>query len=123
MKFRKNCEIIWKDKKRIWGMPISFTRYYIVKKPDEWVKLFSDVGFLSSTVEEANIYRCYDVKLTVTLMDKIFKTGTLIVKANDDSTPEIYIRHIKNAYKVRDLISSLIEQERAKKKVGITEFH
>ena len=34
MKFDKDCEIIWHDRKRYWGMPISFTRYYIVKKEE-----------------------------------------------------------------------------------------
>ena len=37
MKFDKGCEILWKDRKRHLGLPISFYRYYIVKKEGEWV--------------------------------------------------------------------------------------
>lgn len=122
MKFDKDCKVLWKDKKRYFGMPISFTRYYIVQKDGEWLKFFSDIGFLSSLIDEVNIYRCYDVSLKQSLFERMFGTGTILVKANDDSTPNMYIRSVKNPYKVRDMISSLIEQERAKRKVGITEF-
>ena len=122
MKFDKDCEVIWRDRKRFLGMPLSFTRYYIVKKEGEWLKMFSDKGLLTSTIEEVNIYRCFDVSMKASLGERMFGTGTIHIQANDDSTPDIYIRSVKNPYKVRDLISSLIEIERKKKKIGITEF-
>lgn len=122
MKFDKDCEVIWHDRKRYWGLPISFTRYYVVKKEGEWVKLFCHKGFLSSIIDEVNIYRCFDITLVASLVDKIFKTGSLDIATGDDSTPNFYIKHIANPYKVRDLISSLIEIERRKRRIGITEF-
>ncbi len=122
MKFDKDCEVIWKDRKRHFGLPISFYRYYIVKKDGEWVKFFRHKGFLSAIIDEINVYRCYDVSLTISLFDKIFKTGTIEISSNDASAPKFHLRHISNPYKVRDLISSLIEIERKKKHIGITEF-
>lgn len=122
MKFEKGCEILWQDKKRYWGMPISFTRYYLVRKPGEWLKLFSHEGFFSALVDEVNLYRCYDVQLTLSFSDKLFKTGTLIIKANDDSSPTIKIKSIKEPYKMREMFSTLIEQERKARGVGVREF-
>ena len=122
MKFDKDCEVIWRDRKRHLGMPISFYRYYIVKKEGEWVKFFRHKGFLSAIIDEINVYRCYDVSLKISLFDKIFRTGTIEVSSNDASAPKFHLRHIANPYKVRDLISSLIEIERKKKHIGITEF-
>ena len=122
MKFDKDCEVLWHDRKRHLGMPISFYRYYIVKKEGEWVKFFRHKGFFSAIIDEINVYRCYDVSLQITLMDKIFHTGTIEVTSNDSSTPKFHLRHVKEPYKVRDFISSLIELERKKKHVGITEF-
>ncbi len=122
MKFDKDCEVIWHDRKRHFGLPISFYRYYIVKKEGEWVKFFRHKGFLSAIIDEINVYRCYDVTLTVSLGDKIFKTGTVAIDSNDANAPTFHLRHIANPYKVRDLISSLIEIERKKRHVGITEF-
>ena len=122
MKFDKNCEIIWQDKKRHMGMPISFYRYYIVKKEGEWVKFFRHKGFLSAIIDEINVYRCYDVTLKITLFDKIFGTGTIEIHSNDASAPIFHFRRVKNPYQVRDLVSSLIELERKKRNIGITEF-
>ena len=122
MKFDKDCEVLWHDRKRHLGMPISFYRYYIVKKEGEWVKFFRHKGFFSAIIDEINVYRCYDVSLSVSLVDKIFNTGTIEIVSNDASAPRFHLRHVKNPYKVRDFISSLIELERKKKHVGVTEF-
>ena len=122
MKFDKSCEVLWQDRKRHLGMPISFYRYYIVKKEGEWVKFFRHKGFLSAIIDEINVYRCYDVTLKISLVDRIFKTGTVEICSNDSSAPIFHLRHIKNPYKVRDLVSSLIELERKKRNIGITEF-
>ena len=122
MTFDKNSEILWKDRRRYFGMPISFTRYYLVKKEGEWLKFFSHEGLISALVDEVNIYRCYDVQLKLTLWDKLFKTGTITMKTNDDSTPVIRIKHIKEPYKIRDLLSSFIEKERKAKGIGVREL-
>ena len=42
--FGMDTKILWKDRKRILGMPISFTRYNIVKKEGSWAKLFITAG-------------------------------------------------------------------------------
>ena len=104
------------------GMPLSFTRYYIVKKDNEWVKLFRHKGLLSSVIDEVNLYRCFDLTLHASLADKIFGTGTIKVESNDSAMPDFYLMHIANPYKIRDLLSNLIEIERKKRRVGITEF-
>ena len=122
MKFDKDCEVVWHDRKRFMGMPLSFTRYYIVKKDNEWVKLFRHKGLLSSVIDEVNNYRCFDLTLHASLADKIFGTGTIKVESNDSAMPDFYLMHIANPYKIRDLLSNLIEIERKKRRVGITEF-
>lgn len=122
MKFDEDCEVIWHDRKRFLGMPLSFTRYYLVKKGNEWIKIFRDKGLLSSIIDEVNVYRCFDLRLHASLMDKIVGTGSVHIDSNDSEMPEFGLMHIKNPYKVRDLLSSLIEIERKKRRVGITEF-
>ena len=122
MKFDKDCEVIWKDRKRHFGLPISFYRYYIVKKEGEWVKFFRHKGFLTSVIDDINVYRCFDVSLIVSLSDRIFKTGTLEISSNDAHSPVFHLRHVANPYKVIDVISILIEIERKKRHIGITEF-
>ncbi len=123
MKFPKDQKILWQDRKRHFGLPWSFYRYYLVEKEGEWIKLFRHKGFLSAVIDEINLYRCYDITLMESLSDKIFKTGTIEILSNDESAPCFHLRHIAKPYEVRDMLSNMIEQERKRRHVGITEFH
>lgn len=121
-KFGKNTELIWKDRKRYFGLPISFTRYALIKNGDEWFKIFSDVGLLYSAIDEVNLYRIKDISLHQSLGDKIFGTGTITLYSNDSSAPMFVIRHVKDPYRVRDLLSTNIEHQRQLKGIRVSEL-
>lgn len=122
MRFPKDQKVIWHDRKRYFGLPWSFYRYYLVEKEGQWIKLFRHKGLLTSIIDEINIYRCYDISLIMSLGDKIFKTGTIEIYSNDENAPCFHLRHVANPYEVRDLLSTLIEQERKKKGISIAEL-
>lgn len=119
--FGEGSKILWHDRKRWCGMPLSFTRYYLVENED-WLKLYSSIGFLSIRGEEVNLYRVYDISVRATLSNRIFGTGTLILHCSSNSSDEVRLIRIKNPYKVRAMLSELIEQERAKRGNRISEF-
>lgn len=119
--FGEGSKILWHDRKRWCGMPLSFTRYYLVESED-WLKLYSSIGFLSIRGEEVNLYRVYDISVRATLSNRIFGTGTLILHCSSNSSDEVHLIRIKNPYKVRAMLSELIEQERAKRGNSISEF-
>lgn len=119
--FGEGSKILWHDRKRWCGMPLSFTRYYLVENED-WLKLYSSIGFLSIRGEEVNLYRVYDISVIATLSNRIFGTGTLILHCSSNSSDEVHLIRIKNPYKVRAMLSELIEQERAKRGNRIGEF-
>lgn len=126
--FGKGTNILWHDRKRWCGLPLSFTRYYIVEKPNNWLKLFIDKGFLSSRIEEINMFRIEDVSITETFTNKFWGTGTLTVYANDASTQSsedraVLLKRIKNPKKVRNLITDLLEQDRKSRNVNVGEMH
>ena len=54
--------------------------------------------------------------------DKIFKTGTVILYSNDERSPELRLRHIAHPYRIREMFSNLIEEQRALHKVRMSEF-
>ena len=114
--------IEWTDKKRYWGMPISFTRYSLVSKKDSWSKLFVESGWLSSSVDEVNLFRIFDMQVYQSLFDKMFNVGTITLYTKDESSSIIYLTHVKNPYKVRNLIAQRVEEERAKKGFRVGEF-
>lgn len=122
-KYGSDAELLWKDRKRFFGLPLSFTRYSLVKKPGAWVKLFLNVGFLSNMVDEINAYRICDINLRQTLLGKMFNYGTVTVFSSDESKPTLHLQNIKNPYQVRDLISSVAEEQRKLNNIRMTEFH
>ena len=71
-KGEKGTKLIWRDRKRYLGMPISFTIYGVYEKEDVWTKLFVQTGLLNTRVEEVHIYRIDDLSVKQSLFDKIF---------------------------------------------------
>ncbi len=119
----KDAEILWKDRKRFMGMPLSFTRYRIIKKPGKWIKLIGDVGFLHSEVEEINLFRIEDIKVYQSFANKFWGVGTLTIYSKDRSTPEYSVIKIKDPYKVRSLITELLEEDRSTRNMVVSEAH
>ena len=116
-------KILGHDRKGWCGMPLSFTRYYIVENEGKWLKLFSSIGLFATEDNEVNFFRIFDISVYQSLFDKMFGVGTITLYVNDESTDTIVIRKIKKPHKVRNLIANLIEKERQKHGFRLTEFH
>ena len=114
----ENSKVLWQDKKRpIFGLPLSFTKYQLLED-----KLLIDSGILSVNQEEIRLYRIMDVTLRRSLFQIIFGVGTIHCCSADKSTPEFDIKDIKNAFEVKELLSSQIEKERDAKRISGREF-
>lgn len=100
---------IWKDRRRRLGLPLSFTRYYIRN-----TRLYLRVGFFSVTENELLLYRILDLKMRQSFFDKIFGVGTITLYTCDETDKELILYKIKKPSHVRDLISTMVEEERAK---------
>ena len=120
--YGSNSKILWKDKKRVLGMPITFTRYVLAENED-WTKLFVNVGLLSTHEEEVNMYRIYDISVSRTLGDKIFGVGTITLFSKDESTPTVTLWHVKNPYEIRNMLAKIVEEEKAKRGFRVAEFN
>jgi len=104
---------VWKDKKRtLFGLPLSFTTYYLSNE-----KLIIETGLFSKNEEEIRLYRIIDIGLKRTFGERIFGLGSIHVFSSDKSCPEFTIERIKDSKYVKDLLSDLIETERNKKRV------
>lgn len=106
-------ELLWADRKRILGMPISFTRYSI---DDE--RLYVKKGLLRTEMNEILLYRILDVKSTQTLWQKIFGVGTLTLFSADQSNPQLLLRNIKKPEKLHRYLSDIIEKNRQSKGIA-----
>ena len=115
--YDSDAEVVWQDRKRWCGLPWSFTRYCIIRKPGQYAKLVNINGFLTSHSEEVNLYRVDDFTVKQSMSDKIFGVGTIIVYCRDASTNTLELKNVKNPYKVRELLNKLVIEDRHR--VGI----
>ena len=108
----------WSDRKRIiFGLPWTFTKYAAT---DE--KLIVKTGILNIKEEEIRLYRIMDFTLNRTLFQRLWGTGTIHVNSADKSTAEFDIKSIKNPEMVKNMLSDMVEEQRAKKRVSGREF-
>ena len=111
-------KIIWEDKKRPFcGLPLSFTKYRLTEE-----KLLIQTGIFSLKEEEIQLYRIMDLTLLRSFWQRIFNVGTIHCCSGDKTTPEFNIKDIKNASKVKELLSKKIEEQRYRKRVSGREY-
>ncbi|MDE7157914.1 MAG: PH domain-containing protein [Lachnospiraceae bacterium] len=111
-------KIVWQDRKRIiFGLPWTFTKYKLMED-----KIQICTGFLNKKEEEIRLYRIMDNTLEKPLGQRIFGLGTIKCNSADKTTPVFYLARIKNADKVRNMLSDMVEKERTRKRVSGREF-
>ncbi len=102
----KDC--VWTDKKRtIFGLPISFTRYFLTP-----TKFISRVGFLNVTEEEIDLYKITDKKINLPIWQRMFGCGTVTIFSRDTDEPEKQVYSIKNPREFSDLLDQYVSEHR-----------
>jgi hypothetical protein len=115
---------IWYDRKRIFGMPISFTKYRLYED-----KLIHSQGFISVTEGELLLYKVLDVEIKFTLSDRIWGVGTIILHTGDITDSTFVIEKVKEPREALDLINDFVDKERVrlgvkgKELYGVNNFH
>ncbi len=104
-------EYIWTDKKRtLFGLPWSFTRYFITE-----TKFITRKGFLNVEEDEFELYKVTDKKLSLPFGQRMFGCATITLHVrNDTDTPVKEIKSIKNAREVLALLDKQIDLNRDK---------
>ena len=107
---KKEFDYIWTDKKRtIFGLPLSFTRYFLTE-----TKFITRTGFLSIDEDEIDLYKITDKKLKIPFSQRLFKCGSIIIYSKDTDTPQKEVRSIKTPRKVSELIDRYVNAQRDK---------
>jgi len=109
---------LWKDRKRILGLPLTFTVYTLRNQ-----RLYLKEGFLNTSENEMLLYRILDMNMKQSIWDKLFGVGTLTLFTVDETHKELLLKNIKNPQKIRDLISVEVEKERARLKIRGREIY
>lgn len=110
-------ETIWEDRKRILGMPISFTRYYLSAD-----RLFLQTGLINMKMEEVLLYRISDISVKVSLGQRLYGVGTIVVHSSDKSMPHLELKNVKNPLVVKEMIHKNVEDMKVQRGVRVSEF-
>lgn len=114
----KKITYIWQDRKRTFlGLPLSFTKYMLTED-----RLFVEKGFLNSVLDEENLYRVRDVRVTRSLGQKLFGLGTVTVYSTDASNGETVLQSIKHPIEVKEEIVRLVDEARKKHNIRASEM-
>ena len=108
---------IWKDRKRYFGLPLSFTRYALSED-----RLFTSVGFLNIKDDEILLYRVRDIDTTRTLWQRLFGVGTVSVMSSDKTMPILVLKNVKDPVFVKELIHKQVEDRKIKRRVRLGEI-
>ena len=110
--------ILWKDRRRIFGMPISFTSYQVSED-----RLYVKKGLFNTETDELLLYRVMDIRQVRKFWQKIFRVGTVSLFSTDKTCPKLDLRDIKHPDKVRKFISTQVETQRDKRRIaGLEHF-
>jgi uncharacterized membrane protein YdbT with pleckstrin-like domain len=112
----KNSKILWKDRKRFLGMPLSFTRYSLTED-----RLFLSIGFLNIRDEEILLYRVRDINTSRTLGQRLLGVGTVTVMSSDKSMPTLVMKNIKSPMAVKELLHEQVEEMKIRRRVRVGE--
>lgn len=110
-------EYIWKDRKRYFGLPLSFTRYALSED-----RLFLSVGFFSIRDEEILLYRIRDINTSRTLGQRLFGVGSITVVSSDKTMPTLVLKNIKKPMYVKELLHTQVEEMKTRRRVRVGEI-
>ena len=110
-------KLLWSDRKRYFGLPLSFTRYAISED-----RLFQATGILNLKYEEILLYRIRDITLSRSFGQRIFGVGSITVTSSDKSRPVLVIQNVKDAPAVKELLHTQVEEMKDRRRVRYSEI-
>lgn len=105
---RDDIDYIWTDKKRtLFGLPLSFTRYYLTE-----TKFITQVGFINIKEDEIDLYKIIDKSVSRPFFQRMFGCGTIIIHSKDADTPTKVVKCVKKVRQVSNLIDKYLNRMR-----------
>lgn len=104
-------EFVEKKRWLFLGLPFTFTKYTI---KEDMITITS--GLLKTVENDCYMYKVQDVERTATLMEKMFKLGTIICFTGDTTHPKLVLQHIHNSKEIKEFILKESEEARLKRR-------
>ncbi|MDR0963473.1 MAG: PH domain-containing protein [Clostridium sp.] len=103
----------YKERKRwlFFGLPFTFTKYIVNED-----RLTIVQGLLKTVENDCYMYKVQDVVHSATLIEKIFRLGTIICHTGDTTHPTLIIKHIKHSKVIKEFLLTASEEARIKRR-------
>ena len=108
---------LWQDRKRVFGLPLSFTRYRLSED-----RLFTSKGFLNVKDDEVLLYRIRDISTSRSLFQRLLGVGTVTVLSSDKTSPSLVLKNIKDPIAVKELLHQRVEDMKLRRQVRVSEL-
>lgn len=116
MPAKENIQTRWSGRSRIFGLPITFTKYSM---SDD--RIFCEKGLLNMKFEEILLYRVRDISMKITLGQRIFGVGSILLQSSDKTAPVLEIKNVKNPRQVKEMIHQQVEQVKEQRRMRFGE--
>lgn len=93
------------------GLPFTFTKYTI---KEELITI--QTGLFKTVENDCYMYKVQDVQHTATLIEKMFKLGTVVCHTGDTTHPQLVVEHIRNSKAIKEFILRQSEEARLKRR-------
>lgn len=105
--------IEFQERKRwlFFGLPFTFTKYYI---KEDMLTIRS--GLFKIVENDCYMYKIQDVQLSNSLIERLFKLGTVSCFTGDNTHPQLVLLHIRNARAIKDFLLKASEEARLKRR-------
>ena len=105
------AEFVERKRWLFFGLPFTFTKYTV--KED---RLTIQTGLFKTVENDCYMYKVQDVQHTATLIEKLFKLGTVVCFTGDTTHPQLILKHIKNSKTIKEFILQESEEARIKRR-------
>ena len=95
----------------LFGLPFTFTKYTVTNE----VITIND-GLLNTKENDCYLYKVQDVELQVSLGERIFGLGTVACYTGDNTHPQLFLTHIRNAREIKNFILRAAEEARRQRR-------
>ncbi len=93
------------------GLPFTFTKYTV---REDMITVAE--GLLKTVENDCYMYKVQDVEHSASLIEKMFRLGTVTCFTGDTTHQQLVLSHVKNSKALKEFILRQSEEERLKRR-------